>query len=122
MAKKKSNIDDIIDSKQAPGQMGSKKKYFVDHKTVWDGSLGSIDRKTRKRTGGVLVTAEGVSGGRRVIETSDSELQGKLEKRGYVADAETKLMHDGRTGTVAHPQPGCPTVKSPKQVNKDNSE
>ena len=108
----KSKIDEMIKSKQAPGQTGKNKKYFVDHRTVWDGSLGSIDPKTRKRTGGVLVTAE-VADGRRVIETSDSELQEKLEARGYKADSDNKLMHSGV-------QPATTSIKSADRVNIDN--
>ena len=114
MAKKKNtNIADMVKAKQAPGQMGTKKRYPVDHKIIWDGSLGSIDRKTRKRTGGVLVEAEGNRGCRKVVETSDSVLQEKLEKRGYVAEQDNKVMH-----TAGQVKP--PSIKTPGQVEMDN--
>jgi len=116
MAKKKGRIDEIIESKQAPGVMGSKKKYFVDHKVIWDGSAGPRDPKTRKPTGAALVVAEKFENGRRVIETRDTELQEKLEKRGYKAEADNKLMH---TAGQAKVYPDC-SIKSADQVEAEN--
>lgn len=99
---KKDNIADIIKSKRAPGVTGKKKRYFVDHKTVWD---AEHDR--------ALITAEGVEGGRRVIETSDISVQEKLDDLGYKADQDNSIMHNPG-------QARNPGVKSADQVERDN--
>lgn len=105
MARQKGKIKEIIESGEAPSVGGSKKKYLIDHRSIWN-------PKTNK----ALVTAtefENVGGKRRgVIETADTGLQRELEKRGYVA-GENKMMHENR------PVP-FQTIKSADQVEKEN--
>ena len=99
---KKDNIADMIESGEAPSVTVKKKKYLVDHKTVWD--------KERNRA---LITAEGVEGGRRVIETTDKRTQEKLEELGYKPNQENKLMHSPG-------QARNPGIKSADQVQSEN--
>ena len=99
---KKDKIAEMIDEKKAPGQSGKKKKYLIDHRTVWD---AEHDR--------ALVTADGVDSGRRVIETSNVKMQEKLEKLGYSSTKDNKLMH--RTHQVK-PE----SIRSAKEVDEIN--
>lgn len=63
---------------------GSKKKYLMDVKTIWD-----------KEHDKPLVTADRDESGCRVVETNDTKLQGKLEKMGYTPNVEVRKMHQG---------------------------
>jgi len=133
MAMKKSGIEEIIESGQAPAVAGKKKTYLIDHKTIWDPSKGKIDPKTGEPKGAALVTAtefteewdnSGVSGStpvmkrRGVIETADPKLQGELEKRGYKPGL-NKKMHEPKTGIKVGPQG---SIKTGKQARKENAE
>ncbi len=98
----KSKIDEMIEAKQAPGVMGGKVTYRIDHKTIWDAEK---DR--------ALVTADGVDGNRRVIETRNPGLQKKLKKLGYSSTEENKVMHSKE-------QARNPGIKTPEQVDREN--
>jgi hypothetical protein len=97
----KGKINEVIESRQAPATHGSKKRYYVDHSVIWDGE------KNRP-----LAKAERTEpGGKRVVETSDKNIQDKLSGLGYKANEVNIRMHNKRPN---------PHVKTMEQVDKEN--
>ena len=107
MAGRKGKIKEILKSGEAPGVMGSKKKYLIDHKTVWDPA-----KKKALVTASEFATVNGKRRG--IIETSNKIMQRKLEKMGYSPDGENKLMHEKKAAPFN-------SIKSEEQVRRENA-
>lgn len=97
-------LDEIIQSGEAPATHGPKKRYLADHRVIWN------PEKDRP-----LIVAEGKNEeGRSVIETSDPNIQKKLENLGYRPDVVSKTIHPGK-GKAKF-------VKSAEQVERENAQ
>ena len=67
---------------------GSTKKYYTDHRVIWD--------KDRNKP---LVVAEKDSDGRMCIKTSVTSIQDKLENLGYKDGERKRSMHVRQAGS-----------------------
>ena len=81
-----------LEKLQSIAVTGKKKTYYMDHHVIWD-----------PNTSKALVVADKDDDGRAFVTTSSTDLQEKLEARGYIADQRTKLMHTSmkNPGTIS---------------------